>query len=57
MISIQRYLMCETLLAEVEEMKRQMEEQMAANQRELEEMKKSYQERMKEGQADAMVGV
>ena len=40
---------------EVEEMKRQMEEQMAANQRELEEMKKSYEERMKEGQADSMV--
>ncbi|GFR94491.1 kinesin-like protein [Elysia marginata] len=39
---------------EVEEMKRQMEEQMAANQRELEEMKKSYEQRMKESQAESV---
>ncbi|KAK3726716.1 hypothetical protein RRG08_017023 [Elysia crispata] len=39
---------------EVEEMKRQMEEQMAANQKELEEMKKSYEQRMKESQAESV---
>ena len=36
-------------------MKRQMEEQMAANQKELEEMKKSYEQRMKESQAESVV--
>ncbi|XP_005092304.1 kinesin-like protein KIF28P [Aplysia californica] len=39
---------------EVEEMKKQMEEQMAANQRELEEMKKSWEEKLKDSQADSL---
>ncbi|CAL1537456.1 unnamed protein product [Lymnaea stagnalis] len=39
---------------DIEEMKKQLEEQMAANQKELEEMKKSWEERMKDAQLDSM---
>ena len=46
----ERCQMNNLLTAEVEEMKRALEEQMKKNQEELEDFKKSYEERQKEMQ-------
>jgi len=43
--------------AEIEEMRKQMEEEMKRNQEEMEAMKKSWEERLKEQDAESMVSV
>ena len=43
------------VLIEVEEMKKALEEQVKANQKEMEEMKKTWEQRMAESQVESMV--